>query len=496
MPVHPLPSNPDLDRLKATAKQLRDFVRAGVEGACETVREHHPRLGSLQSGSPEALSFKLADAQLTLARHHGFTSWPKLVRCVEEMRSFSRSPHELLGDGTSRDGDELIRLSCMNYGNDSARRVEAALALWLSNPTLVRSSVFAAAAAGDHAAVTEFVSADRDAAFRSGGPFDWPPMLYATYSRLTTDNESHDFVETVRVLLRFGADPNSGFLWDGLLTPFTAITGAIGRGEQGASPHADQLGLLRLLLDAGADPNDGQAVYNAGIGNAKPTDDTDWLEVLFAHGFGQPEKGMGRGPWYARFGARLSEPAALVAELLHDAARRGFANRARLLLDHGADPNRAGDHPIFGGRAPYDDALTRGFPAVAAMLNAAGAHTVNVSPVEAIIGRCLSGETVSVEEATTARNHKHDLIRVACELAKPLDVIHRLVELGWGVNAKNRITALHEAVMCGSLETVKALINLGADPTIADDSFQSTPVGWADHFGHVAIKHYLDEVST
>jgi ankyrin repeat protein len=495
MPVHPLPSNPDLDRLKATAKNLRDFVRAGIEGAIETVREHHPRLGSLRPGSADAAGFKLADAQLTLARHHGFTSWPKLVHCVEEMRSLSRSPHKLLGDGAARDGDELIRLSCMNYGNDSAQRVEDALALWRSDPTLVRTSVFAAAAAGDHAAVTEFVSADRDAAFRSGGPFDWPPILYATYSRLATDDASHDFVETVRVLLRFGGDPNSGFLWDGLVTPFTAITGAVGRGEQGASPHADQLALLRLLLDAGADPNDGQAVYNAGIGNAKPTDDTDWLEVLFAHGLGQTKNGMNRAPWYARFGDQLSEPAALVAELLHDAARRGFANRARLLLDHGADPNRSGDHPIFGGRAPYDDALTRGFPAVAAMLNAAGAHTVNVSPVEAIIGRCLAGETVTVEEVAVARRHTPDLIRVACELDKPLDVIHRLVELGWGVNAKNGTTALHEAVMRGNLETVKTLINIGVDPTTADDGFHSTPAGWAEHFGHADIKSYLDGLS-
>jgi hypothetical protein len=492
MPVQPLSSNPNLDRLKATAKDLRDFVRAGVEGAIETVREHHPRLGSLQSGSPEANGFKLADAQLTLARHHGFTSWPKLVRCVEEMRAFSRSPHNRLGDGTSSDGDELVRLACMNYGEDSLRRIADAVDLWRSNPTLVRSSIFAAAAAGDHAAVTEFVLADRGAASRSGGPFDWPPILYATYSRLTTDDANLDFVETVRVLLRFGADANSGFLWDGLIPPFTAITGAIGRGEQGVAPHVDQLKLLRLLLDAGADPNDGQATYNAGIGNAKPTDDLDWLEVLCAHGFGQPTKGPSRGPWYKRFGDRLSEPSALVAELLHDAARHGFANRTRVLLAHGADPNRSGDHSVFGRRSPYQDAVQRGFPHVATMLRDSGAQPVDIGPVAQIIGRCLAGEMVTDEEAAAARKHTPDLIRVACDLDKPLDVIRRLVDLGWGVDAKNGTTALHEAVMRGNLETVKALISLGANPTIVDDRFHSTPARWAEHFSHVEIKTYLD----
>jgi hypothetical protein len=166
---------------------------------------------------------------------------------------------------TDHDGDDLVRLACMNYGDDSPSRPAAALQLWRLNPTLTGSSVFAAAAVGDTGAVTRFVSDDRSAATRSGGPFDWPPLLYATYSRLVTGDPSHDFVDTVRVLLRFGADPNSGFLWDGLLPPFTAITGAVGRGEQGSGPHVDQVALLHLLCGAGADPNDGQSVYNAGI---------------------------------------------------------------------------------------------------------------------------------------------------------------------------------------------------------------------------------------
>ncbi len=488
MPAQPLPPNPSLDRLRATAKDLRNLVRAGVEGAGGTVRQYHPRLESLRPGSPEATGFKLADAQLALARQHGFASWPKLARCVEEMRPLSRSPHERLGDGTGRDGDELVRLACMNYGDDPARRHAAALELWRSDPSLAGSSVFAAAAAGDHAAVTRFASNDQGAASRSGGPFDWPPVLYATYSRLVTGAAAHDFVETVRVLLRSGADANDGFLWHGLLPPFTAITGAIGRGEQGSGPHVDQLALLQLLLDAGADPNDGQAIYNAGIGNAVPRDDTNWLEILLAHGLGDPTT----GPWYRRFGDQLAEPAALVAELLHDAARRGFVNRARLLLNHGADPNRPGDHPIFRAHAPHRDAVERGYPDIAAMLLEAGALPVGPGPVEQVIGRCLAGDGVTAFEASTARDHTPDLVRVACELAKPPAVIRRLVELGWDVNAKNRTTALHEAAMHGSLDTVQVLVGLGAEPSLTDDDHHATPAGWAEHFGHTDIHNYLD----
>ena len=494
MPVCGLPNNPNLARLKATAKDLRDLVRAGIDGAIDTVREHHPRYGSLVAGSVEATSFKLADAQLTLARHHGFASWPKLVALLDAVSEFARSPHEQLGDGTARDGDELIRLACMNYGNDSASRPAAALALWRSNPTLAASSVFAAAAVGDHAVVSSFVAADRRAASAEGGPFAWPPLLYASYSRVVTGDPAHDFGETAHVLLAAGADPNVGFLWSGLLTPFTALTGAIGRGEQGSPPHAAQAELMRVLLAAGADPNDGQAIYNAGIGNAQPHDDIDWLQLLFAAGFGRPANGPSRGPWYRRLGSQLAEPSALVAELLHDAARRGFVERARLLLEHGADPNLCGDHPIFDGRSPYQDAVTRGYPELAAMLVAAGARTGSVTPVEQSIGRLLAGEPVDATQAAVARTHRPDLVRVAAKLGKSVAVLRHLVTAGWDVNAKNATTALHEAAGHGDLQLVEALVALGADPSVNDDGFDATPAGWADHFGHIAIRDYLNTV--
>ena len=490
MTIVRLPSNPNIDRLKATAKDLRNLVRAGVDGAIETVREHHPRHGSLISGSPEALAFKLADAQLTLARHHGFSSWPKVVAHTNLVRSLARSPHDRLGDATAADSDTLVCLACLNYGDDSAERVIGAKELWRAHPELASSSIFAAAAAGNHTAVAQFVASDQEAAQRHGGPFDWPPLLYCTYSRLATDDPTHDFVETARVLLRAGADANSGFLWDGLVPPFTAITGAVGRGEQGARPHGDQLALLRLLLDTGADANDGQSVYNAGIGSAQPVDDTDWLALLLDKGLGR----VSNGSWYRKFTDQLSEPTALIAELLHDAARRGFANRARVLLERGADPNRGGDHSTFRGRTPYRDAIECGHTEIAAMLVDAGASRADVSSIVELTGRCLSGAAVSKSDAATVRAHRPDLVRVAAELEKPIAVIRHLVDLGFDINAKSGTTALHEAAMRGRLDIVTMLVELGADPTVLDDNHTATAAGWAQHFGHNDVESYLANV--
>jgi ankyrin repeat protein len=119
-----------------------------------------------------------------------------------------------------------------------------------------------------------------------------------------------------------------------------------------------------------------------------------------------------------------------------------------------------------------------------------------MDPVQEIIGRLLADESVTPIEATAAHDHAPDLVRVACELGKPLDVIRRLVELGWDVNAKNRTTALHEAAMHGALNTVQELVALGADPSINDDNFHAAPSGWAAHFGHREIQQYLDGLTS
>ena len=126
------------------------------------------------------------------------------------------------------------------------------------------------------------------------------------------------------------------------------------------------------------------------------------------------------------------------------------------------------------------------------MLVAAGSQAVDIGSVEQIIGRCLAGEAVTRTEGTAAREHKPDLVRVACKLAKPLEVIRRLVELGWDVNVKNGTTALHQAVGNGRLDLVQALVTLGADPSTTDDNFNATPAGWAEHFGHTDIQNYFD----
>ena len=492
MPVNPLPPKPDLGKLKETAKLLRDLVRSGVSGAIELVGDHHPRLGDLSPGSAAASGFTLADAQLTIARHHGLASWPALRRHVEGINKLTRSPHlQPIGTVLTTDGeraDELLRLACLTYGADDPDRPAAAARLLAEYPALAQASVFTMAAVGDHLALADLVAADPTAANRSGGPFQWEPLVYAAYSRVESPNPSHDTYLGARVLLGAGADPNAGYLWEGECS-FTALSGAFGRGEGFQPPHPRSMDLARLLLDAGADANDSQAVYNCGAGDLA-RDDTEWLELLLDHGLG----GGDGGPWKRRLGVRGASPLELVADALHNAAAAGLPRRARLLLDRGADPNRRSTHPIYAGRSLYESAVLHGNLDIAQWLAEAGADTSGVDAAGLLIGRCLSGDAsvANLDAVVTAsiRAGRPDLVARAAELQRPA-AIRLLVGLGWDVNHLHRTTALHEAALRGNLALVQLLVAVGADPTIRDTDHDSTPQGWADHGGHSDVVAYL-----
>jgi ankyrin repeat protein len=65
-----LPKHPDLDQLKRQAKELLYAVRAGDPDAVSEAAARYP------GADPQ--KFALHDAQLVLARAHGFQSWPRL----------------------------------------------------------------------------------------------------------------------------------------------------------------------------------------------------------------------------------------------------------------------------------------------------------------------------------------------------------------------------------------------------------------------------------
>lgn len=487
MPTRELPSNPNLDRLRSYAKKLLRGARAGDPEATALVAEFHP--------DPPA-ELGLSDAQLVLARHFGFPSWPKLHAHVENVTKYSRSPHKQpIGEGTGP--DEFLRLACLDYGNDDTRRHEAARRMLAEHPELSSATIHTAAAVGDAAAVRGMLDADPSLVEREGGPFRWVPLLYVAYARIDSTAPGHSTLEVGRLLLDRGADPNAGYLWDGLPSPFTALTGAFGRGEQNGPPHQYRDELARLLLDRGADPNDSQTMYNLGPGCFPPADGSH-LEILFAYGLGHGDG----GPWRQRIGLGMLSPEELVHEELMYAAKQGLPDRARIVIDHGVDVDRRSTgHPSFGGATPMEMAVAMGNEEVVRVLEQAGARPVT-DELAVFVGACLRGDSAAVDEQlaqdpdllTRARKRVPDLLLHAAESGRPV-AMRLLIEHGQDVNDLSCLgrTPLHVAAYAGDQAMVDTLLELGADPAIRDGEYDSTPEGWADHAGYEILATYLRE---
>src|SRR5882757_196877 len=91
MDVRELPSRPSLEQYKKQAKALLKSYKAGDGDALQRLRQHYPRLGKLTGSELRSGKFLLADAQLVVAREHGFESWPRFAKHVEALSRESSS---------------------------------------------------------------------------------------------------------------------------------------------------------------------------------------------------------------------------------------------------------------------------------------------------------------------------------------------------------------------------------------------------------------------
>lgn len=83
MSTKTLPKRPHLTQLKLQAKELQDLHRERRQAAAARIAAHHPRFARLDPQAVLDAPFKLADAQLVIAREYGFPSWGALKHYVE-----------------------------------------------------------------------------------------------------------------------------------------------------------------------------------------------------------------------------------------------------------------------------------------------------------------------------------------------------------------------------------------------------------------------------
>ena len=495
MAAVPLPDNPSIEQLRKQAKDLRDFAKQGIPGALDLIGEHHP-------DGPHAVT--LAGAQLVVARHYGFSSWARLKHHLEVVEHYRREPDLVeAGDNAT---DEFLALACVRYGDDSADRWKGAARLLADHPELARENIYVAAATADVDAARALLQGDPSLASAEGGPYRWEPILYLAFARQEPGPTEEATLATARLLIEHGGDPNAGYLWHGLPSPFTALTGALGSGEDQLPEHPNGLALARLLLDLGADPNDSQGLYNRQFNT-----DNSHLELLLERGLG---RGSG-GPWRARLGNALDSPEWLLRVQLWWAIVHDMRERVELLARYGVDllspytveAGRPSWARTSDGRTPAEVAALAGCPELVDWLVEHGATRPLAEGVDGFIAAAMRGDRAEVERlavhADAARSERPALIVWAASRGN-LDAISLLAEHRFDVNALGRTdvpmeqaweTALHEAAGRGDLEMARLLLGLGADPNIEDFRFKAPPLGWAQHFDQPAMIAFLEPLT-
>ncbi len=235
-----------------------------------------------------------------------------------------------------------------------------------------------------------------------------------------------------------------------------------------------------MLLEAGADPNDNQALYNRMFGPAN-----DHLELLFEFGLGTEVDGL----WRRRLGHTYPAPREMLEEQLRWAADHGFGHRVRLLLQHGVDPDGRGYHPVYGDRTAYQLAVAAGNREIVQLLVDAGAAAIEVDAVQELLSACLAGDRDEVERLRAAEPAlvADAIARLPEAVARAavtgrLEAVRLLLDLGFEVDgADGGATALHEAALAGDLPMVQLLLDRGADPHRRDPHHDGPPLGWAEY---------------
>jgi ankyrin repeat protein len=490
----------NLDQQKKQARELLRAIRAGNEDAISRLRRHHTRWATPDDATLRQL-VALHDAQFVLAREQGFASWPKL-KAYADPSSHSRHTRLFVAD-----------------------------VAWITDRVhgLVRTRQSAGPAALEQIREWHPRFADRSDEEIRQAPFteDDARLVYAREHGFETWD---DLIGRVTLLASSAGAATT--------EPFMAAFAALESGNVAAF-HALLHTNPRLANERGTN---GNTLLN--------------LAVSFA---GRPDwkGGMSAIEALLAAGADVNDANDRGSTPLHQAAYSNQPEIARVLVANGAaldaEAHGAGGTPLifalFWGHREVADLLGHHSVAPGNLRAAAGLGDTK------LLETCFSGERTLTPEACAARGFyrphsgfpdwqpstdSQEVLDEALVWASKSDrvsVLDRLLRAGARIDAdpyrgtpliwaaaRNRtetaawlldhganvnrkatfgglthgqgITALHIAAQNGHLAIVKLLVERGADPSIQDDLYHSTPEGGAQYFGQVEVRDYLRSLAT
>jgi ankyrin repeat protein len=524
-PTRTLRERPDLAQLKRQAKELLKAFVAGDAAAIAEVDAHYR--------GATAPAFTLHEAQLVLARAHGFDSWPKLKayvdgvtvhRLVDRVRAgdvatvasmLAARPelvdldvaeideHRALHHAVLQRHPEIVRL-LMKYGADARKGIwphrDATSPLTIAAERgyeeiveIIREEEnrrpTASAIDGSTSTTAELRGAGRDVRQAiATGDADWLRARYAEGALTKPDQfgllslaVASGRPEILTVLLELGLDPDERerlgeleeivYSWGGPLRE-CAITG--------------NTVMAAILLAHGANPNTNVYAASSAVYEAYARQDWKMVRLLETHGGIVNATTAGYLGLVDRARELLEEEAAsrraegtvspdhtAAAAILEGAADTGHVELVRMALAHV-------DWPPGDERWPW--MLMRPFGR-----HAASERSRYVACFQMIVDR--SGVDLP---ARFGRTLLHD-VAAAWPRTAPMGPDERLafatilLDRGASIGVRDdllRSTPLGWACRWGRIELVALLLERGADPIEADAEPWATPRAWAQKMRH------------
>jgi len=430
-PIRPIPPNPNLQTDRKRAKALLKAAKRGDAKALFRFKTHHPRFAA-QDRTQIAHVVALRDAQLVVAREYGFASWPRWKQFVE-MRQLDYAHRAA----------ELIKAACSN----DVRKARLLLEI---DPKLAAFDIYTACVCGEAENVEEFLKHGPALFQHKGGPLDVEPILYACFSRFLRADaaRAEGIVRAVKLLLDAGADPNVHFWLNGEKERWLQST------LYGAAGIANHAGLTALLLEAGAviDANDKEVLYHT-----TEFPEAACLRLILTRG---------------------KPPIDHVKYCLGRALDFEYSEHVALFLKAGADPNFRTNWDGIRSHLHKAVYLSRSVDCVKILIDAGGdVNAVDEHGVSVLRSAVRNGDQDMVNLLRSDGAHDENITEAGARQGDPITLcfaaarddiatIDRLLNAGAVVDAAagpDQMPPLHWAAWRGRFRAVRRLVEGGAD---------------------------------